>query len=156
MNEKEPFFLAAELHSKVRGCLEDRSFLRYDKNEYEIRWKRTVGKIFEDGFFYSRDNISGDLVVAYQGLAKARGFDTRFVLIHNSGFLLPLAEIKINDEWHYYEVQAMNAMPKKGQFIEGTTLKGWDGWNLLAKGQDAWDLGLQNYEAAKLNLLKRS
>ena len=42
--------------------------------------KRTADQIFEYGYVYEGKDCTG-IVIAYLGIAKARGFDTRFVKV---------------------------------------------------------------------------
>ena len=112
------------------------------QDEKNIRWKRTADEIFRDGYVYDGKACT-DLVVAFLGLANARGIETKFVKLRNEKMVHSIAEIKLDDEWYMYDIASRNAQPNKGQFVEGMPM---GGWNLWKKGRDSWDLGLKEFE----------
>ena len=110
-------------------------------HEKSIRWKRTADQIFQEGYVYEGKACT-DIVIAYLGLAKARGFDTRFVKVYRGFKVHSIAENLINNEWYIFDVASKNSQLQKGQYFKGISINGWSLWK---KGQDAWDLGLKEY-----------
>ena len=112
------------------------------QDEKNIRWKRTADEIFRDGYVYDGKACT-DLVVAFLGLANAKGLETKFVKLRNEKMVHSIAEIKLEDGWYMYDIASRNTKPSKGQFVEDVPM---DGWTLWKKGRDSWDLGLSEFE----------
>ncbi|MFA4960043.1 MAG: transglutaminase domain-containing protein [Candidatus Pacearchaeota archaeon] len=135
--------LAIKLKDIVYQLLEFRPYDEKTKDhEHNIRWKRTADQILKDGYVYDGKACT-DVVVAYLGLARAKGFDTRFVKVFRSDVIHSIAEIFVDNEWYIYDVASRNSQPQKGEYQKGIPINGWTLWK---KGRDAWDLELEEYK----------
>lgn len=138
----EDIDLLINLRKKVFQSLK---FLPYNeetkKDEKKIRWKRTADEIFKEGYVYEGKACT-DIVIAFLGLAKAKGFRTRFVKIYKKGAVHSIAEIKIKNKWYNYDIASYKTEPIEGEFTSESSI---DGWKLWKKGKDAWDIGLKEY-----------
>ncbi len=119
-------------------------FKQPDKHERSIRWKRTADQILSDGYVY-KGKACTDLVILFLALCSARGFQNRFVKLYNKELVHSVAEIKIGDDWYFFDIASKQKKPIKGQ------LKGWKVWK---KGKDSWSIGLKQYSDIK-NIKKR-
>jgi hypothetical protein len=132
--------LVMGLRDKIFQSLEFRPYNEETKeHEFSIRWARTADQIISDGYVYQEKGCT-DIVVAYLGLAKARGFYTRFIKVFAKQSVHSIAEILFDNEWHNFDVASINSQPQKGQYTKGVPINGWYLWK---KGQDAWDIGLR-------------
>ncbi len=113
------------------------------EQEKSIRWKRTAAQIFEDGFVFSGKACT-DLVVSFLALCQTFELETRFVKVKNEKMVHSVAEIKLNDGWYIFDVSTKTGIPIKGEITKENPYKNWQLWK---KGRDAWDLGLNNFEA---------
>ena len=109
--------------------------------EHTIRWKRTADQIFKDGYVYDGKACT-DLVIAFLGLAKAKGLEARFVKITKEKMVHSVAEVKVKGQWYVYNVSKKDAKPTKGIASDVSS----DGWKLWKRGRDSWDVGLGSYE----------
>lgn len=141
--EGDGITLVIGLKDKVHESLETRPYNdETSVHEYSIRWRRTADQILDDGYVY-QGKACTDIVIAFLGLAKARGYECLFVKVRGVNGLHSLAEIKADDDWYIFNVTMPDSQPQKGQFVEGIPYKG---WVLLGKASDAWELGYKKFE----------
>ena len=137
------------LKEKVYESLEFRPYNDEIKDqEKSLRWKRTADQIFKEGYVYEGKACT-DIVIAYLGLARARGFDTKFVKVSREQKVHSIAEILVGQEWYIFDVASRDSKPQKGKYINDLQIGGWKLWK---KGRDSWDLGLENFgDIIKIN-----
>ena len=115
------------------------------EHEKSIRWKRTGVEILNDGYVYEGKSCT-DFVVLFLTFCNALNLETKFVKLKKEKMVHSVAEINLNDGWYIFDVSKPDNLPVKGQITEANPYKKWGLW---AKGRDAWDLGLTEFESIK-------
>lgn len=134
--------LLINIRKKVFQSLDFKNYNEKTKeHEKSIRWKRSANEILGQGYVYEGKACT-DIIIAFLGLAKAKGLEGKFVKVYNQKYVHSMAEVKIKESWYYYDIASYNSRPKKGKF---TKKEEKEGWRLWKKGKDAWSIGLKNY-----------
>jgi len=115
------------------------------EQEKTIRWKRAGVEILNDGYVYEGKSCT-DLVILFLTFCDALNLETKFVKLKKENMVHSVAEIKLNDGWYIFDISKPNNLPIKGQI---TGVNPYKEWKLWAKGRDAWDLGLTEFESIK-------
>lgn len=115
------------------------------EHEKAIRWRRNAEEILKDGYVYNGKACT-DIVIAFMGLCKALGIDTRFVKVKKKEMVHSIAEIKINNECYLFDISRRDSFPERFHISKKNP---YNGWKLWQKGTDAWNIGLSGYDDIK-------